>query len=173
MHCHYGRPYNYSCPLGLAFNPTTHQVNTSKHLKMNLVHLNSHFINKMRKYNTPCEFQCDWPDLVKECDAEAFLKYKCPNQTYVGEIKFYKTDDCQRYFRCKNGRPRLLLCGNGTAFEQTLNRCEPAQNVTSCEYLVNNNPTEKIDINSMRYLIIFFRTTRIAVKLFILSAFFF
>lgn len=26
MHCHYGRPYNYSCPLGLAFNPATHQV---------------------------------------------------------------------------------------------------------------------------------------------------
>lgn len=119
--------------------------------------------------------QCDWPDLVPDCDVEAFLKYKCPsdNHTGMGETKFYKTNDCQRYFRCKSGRPRLLICGNGTAFEQTMNRCEAAQNVTGCEYLVVNNPTEKIDIKSMRYLIIFFRTTRIMVKLFILSTFFF
>lgn len=122
-------------------------------------------------------FQCDWPDLVNECDAEAFLKYKCPNpsenRTDSAEIKFYKTDDCQRYFRCKNGRPRLLVCGNGTAFEQTLNRCEAAQNVTGCEYLILNHANEKVDITAMRYFIILFRSTRIIVKLFILSAFFF
>lgn len=112
---------------------------------------------------------------MNECDAEAFLKYKCPPETHFGsgQIQFYKTNDCQRYFRCKNGRPRLLVCGNGTAFEQTINRCEAAQNVTGCEYLIVNNPVEKIDIKSMRYLIIFFRTTRIIVKLFILATFFF
>lgn len=104
-----------------------------------------------------CKFQCDWPDSVPDCDAEAFLKYKCPPENRTGgsgEIKFYKTNDCQKYFRCKNGRPRLLVCGNGTAFEQTLSRCEAAQNVTGCEYLVVNNPTEKIDIKS----IIFYQT---------------
>lgn len=121
-----------------------------------------------------CKFQCDWPDVVDECDAETFLKYKCPseNRTGSGEIKFYKTNDCQRYFRCKNGRPRLIICGNGTAFDDSVMRCEAAQNVTGCEYLIINNPIEKIDIKSMRYLIIFFRTTRIIVKLFILSTFF-
>lgn len=36
---------------------------------------------------------------------------------------------------CHNGFPRLNVCGVGTAFDDSLNRCTAAQNVTGCEHL--------------------------------------
>lgn len=115
--------------------------------------------------------QCDWPDLVEECNAEAYLKFKCPILTNssisnvnnnTDGIQFFKSKDCQRYYRCKAGRPRMLTCKNGTAFDETMGTCESAENVTGCDYLAINK--EKTDIKSMRYLIVFYRTTRLFVK---------
>lgn len=92
--------------------------------------------------------QCDWPDLVKDCNPEAYLRYTCPPETRElgfgpGETKFYRSDDCQRYFLCNNGRPRLHVCGVGAAFDESLNRCEAAQNVTGCEHLAITEEPEK------------------------------
>lgn len=115
--------------------------------------------------------QCDWPDLVKECNAETYLKFKCPNSTEsnvnnTAEVQFYKSTDCQRYFRCKAGRPRMLTCKHKMAFDETMGSCEPAENVTGCHYLAVKQ--DRTDVNSMRYLIVFYRTTRLCVKSFIL-----
>lgn len=68
------------------------------------------------------------------------MRFTCPQETRVegfgpGQTKFYASDDCQRYFLCNTGRPRLNVCGLGTAFDSSLNRCEAAQNVTGCEHL--------------------------------------
>lgn len=89
--------------------------------------------------------QCDFPDLVPDCDAEAFLKFTCPADALnVGGGKFYRSDDCQRYFLCIEGHPRLYVCGVGAAFDESLNRCEAAQNVTGCEHLaITEEPEEK------------------------------
>lgn len=117
LNCADGRGYKLECPLGLAFNRLT--------------------------------YQCDWPDLVPDCDAEAFLRFTCPPQTRVegfgaGETKYYRsTDDCQRYFLCNNGRPRLHVCGVGAAFTEELNRCDAAENVTGCEHLAVTEEPER------------------------------
>lgn len=94
LNCANGRGYKLACPVGLAFNPAT--------------------------------YQCDWPDVVAECNAEAFVGFTCPPETQVegfgpGETKFYRSlEDCQRYFLCNNGRPRLHICGVGSAFDADL-----------------------------------------------------
>lgn len=108
LNCADGRGYKLSCPLGLAFNKET--------------------------------YQCDWPDLVPDCNAEAYLRFTCPPETKeegfgLGQTKFLKSDDCQRYFLCNGGHPRLHVCGVGSAFAEELNRCEAAENVTGCEHL--------------------------------------
>lgn len=114
LNCADGRGYKLSCPSGLAFNKNT--------------------------------YQCDFPDLVPDCDAEAFLRFSCPPESRdrgfgAGETKFYKSADCQRYFLCINGQPRLYICGVGTAFDEELNRCEAAENVTGCEqFAVTEEP---------------------------------
>ena len=68
------------------------------------------------------------------------MRYTCPPETRAegfgpGITKYFRSDDCQRYFLCNNGRPRLHVCGVGAAFDESLNRCEAAQNVTGCEHL--------------------------------------
>lgn len=85
--------------------------------------------------------------MVEECDVEAFLQFKCPPETKVDgfgvqEIKYHKSNDCQRFFLCNEGRPRLFICGGGTSFDETLNRCEAAQNVSGCEQFAIKNETE-------------------------------
>lgn len=92
--------------------------------------------------------QCDFPDLVPDCDAEAYLRFSCPPETKAEgypawEAKFYRSDDCQRYFLCHNGQPRLHVCGVGAAFDESLNRCEAAENVTGCEHLAVTEEPEK------------------------------
>lgn len=108
MNCAEGRGYVFDCPSGLAFNKNT--------------------------------YQCDYPDLVPDCDAEAFLGFTCPPEARVeglgqGETRFLKSGDCQKYFLCNEGRPRLYTCGAGYAFSEALNTCDAAENVTGCKSL--------------------------------------
>ncbi|XP_011306819.1 uncharacterized protein [Fopius arisanus] len=103
--CAAGVGYTFDCPEGLAFNPIS--------------------------------YRCDWPDQVPDCDAEAFLGFRCPpgdNNQYSGETRFFRSpNDCQRYFVCVEGRPRLQNCGEGNAFSELINACDAAENVTGCE----------------------------------------
>lgn len=104
------------CPAGLAFNKET--------------------------------YQCDWPDLVPDCDAEAFLGFRCPQADQsqgfvVAETRFFKSNDCQRYFLCVNNLPRLYVCGVGAAFSETDNTCIAAENVTGCEHLAVKEEEEE------------------------------
>nr|XP_034190229.1 protein obstructor-E-like [Osmia lignaria] len=106
VNCAAGIGYKFDCPEGLAFNPES--------------------------------YRCDWPDQVPDCDAEAFLGFQCPEDTsnsyYGNEIKFYRSPhDCQRYYVCVNGKPRLQNCGEGNAFNELINACDGAENVTGCE----------------------------------------
>lgn len=81
--------------------------------------------------------------MVPDCDAEAFLRFTCPADAQNGGSKFYRSDDCQRYFLCIDSHPRLYICGVGAAFDESLNRCEAAQNVTGCEHLAVIEEPEK------------------------------
>lgn len=107
MNCVDGRGYVFDCPEGLAFNPES--------------------------------YRCDWPDQVPDCDAETFLGFRCPevrNSLFGGaEIQFYRsTIDCHHYYICVNGRPRLQSCGMGNAFNELIDACDAAENVTGCEH---------------------------------------
>ncbi|XP_015122353.1 protein obstructor-E [Diachasma alloeum] len=105
MNCADGKGYTFDCPEGLAFNPVS--------------------------------YRCDWPDQVPDCDAEAFLGFTCPqgeNDGFSVETRFFRSpNDCQRYFVCVEGRPRLQNCGEGNAFSELINACDAAENVTGCE----------------------------------------
>lgn len=122
MNCADGRAYIFDCPEGLAFNAES--------------------------------YRCDWPDQVPDCDAEAFLGFRCPEVTensFLGDaIRFYRSDtDCQRYYICVNGRPRLQNCGEGNAFNDLISACDAAENVTGCE-----PPIDSI-LNSPRQTVLF------------------
>lgn len=105
MNCAEGIGYIFDCPEGLAFNPES--------------------------------YRCDWPDQVPDCDAEAYLGFRCPevkDNTFVRGPQFYRSStDCQRYYVCVNGRPRLQNCGEGNAFNHLIHSCDAAENVTGCE----------------------------------------
>lgn len=64
----------------------------------------------------------------------AYLGFSCPpidNQFYSIETRFFRSpNDCQRYFICVEGRPRLQNCGEGNAFNELINACDAAENVT-------------------------------------------
>lgn len=68
----------------------------------------------------------------------AYLGFTCPPEASArglgeGEYKFFRSaQDCQRYFVCLNGRPRLLNCGAGRAFNDIANECDAVENVTGC-----------------------------------------
>lgn len=107
MNCADGRGYTFDCPDGLAFNQGT--------------------------------YRCDWPDQVSDCDAEKFLGFSCPPEPKItglgqGEIRFYRSpSSCQKYFVCLEGRPRMYNCGEGNAFNDLINGCDGAENVTNCD----------------------------------------
>ncbi|XP_050524173.1 protein obstructor-E-like isoform X2 [Daktulosphaira vitifoliae] len=99
--CVNGIGYTMDCPEGLAFNELT--------------------------------FRCDWPDQVDTCDAEAFLGFKCPH--LKNELESYKLyphlNDCQKFYLCVSGRPRLYNCGTGLGFNENINACDIKENVSS------------------------------------------
>lgn len=129
-------------------------INLSGKIYMNLLHnLATKISKRLFFFNINVNFfflvcQCDFPDMVPDCDAEAYLRFTCPQQSQnlgysTGETKFHRSDDCQRYFLCIDGRPRLYVCGVGTAFDESVNRCEAAENVTGCAHLAVTEEPEK------------------------------
>lgn len=81
-------------------------------------------------------YQCDWPDLVEDCDAAAYLGFSCPPQgELVAPIRFFRAqDNCQKYFICVGDSPRVNLCGPDKAFNELINACDGFENVTGCAF---------------------------------------
>ncbi|XP_017474692.1 PREDICTED: peritrophin-1 isoform X1 [Rhagoletis zephyria] len=88
-------------------------------------------------------YKCDWPDQVPDCDAEAFLGFKCPppkpspKGQFIGEPEqeydFYpSSDNCQVYFICIEGRPRRIACDEASAFNPETKSCDDIDNVPNC-----------------------------------------
>ncbi|XP_034943923.1 protein obstructor-E-like [Chelonus insularis] len=122
INCADGVGHLFNCPEGLAFNSET--------------------------------YRCDWPDQVPDCNVEAFLKFTCPNpaegdnqyQLFYSESRFFRNpNDCQQYFICINGHPRLQNCGEGNAFNELINACDSAENVTGCSQPSVISPEPLID----------------------------
>ncbi|XP_061397555.1 protein obstructor-E-like [Musca vetustissima] len=89
----------------------------------------------------PATYRCDWPDQVEDCDAEAFLGFKCPalpaRSPLLGEPEeeytFYPSpNNCQQYYLCIEGRPRRISCGEDQAFNEELKQCDDIENVPNC-----------------------------------------
>lgn len=94
---------------------------------------------------SPATYRCEWPDEVPECDAEAFLGFRCPEVPISRELgppagfRSYKSNrDCQQYFICLNDKPRLLHCGAGQAFDEETSLCEDLENIVSCPQELRN-----------------------------------
>ncbi|XP_026823483.1 protein obstructor-E-like [Rhopalosiphum maidis] len=102
LNCVNGIGYKFDCPEGLAFNELT--------------------------------FRCDWPDQVDTCDAEAFLGFRCPPEEnpLEGHKLHPNSMDCQKFYLCVSGRPRLYNCGTGLGFNELIGACDIRENVTSC-----------------------------------------
>ncbi|CAH0405853.1 unnamed protein product [Chilo suppressalis] len=105
--CVNGVGYDLTCPEGLAFSSET--------------------------------YRCEWPDTVADCDAEAFLGFRCPDVPISKELgapagyRFYRSDvNCQKYFLCIDGRPRVLGCGGDNAFDELTSSCVSADEVAAC-----------------------------------------
>ncbi|XP_072936267.1 protein obstructor-E-like [Epargyreus clarus] len=84
-------------------------------------------------------YRCEWPDQVADCDAEAFLGFKCPVIPVSKELgppagyRYYRSStDCQTYFICIEGKPRRLGCGGYSAFDETTESCVSAEEVAAC-----------------------------------------
>lgn len=104
MNCVNGRGFMFDCPEGLAFSQET--------------------------------YRCEWPDMVSDCDAEAFVGFTCPAEAQtdtVTHFNFHRSaEDCQVYYICLEGRPRMYRCKEGKLFDSLTNTCEAAENVTTC-----------------------------------------
>lgn len=81
------------------------------------------------------------------------MGFSCPpegNLRGLGEpeYRFFRSPrDCQRYFICIKGQPRLYNCGEGRAFNDISNECDGLENVTTCGS--NYNPQyDKSAINT-------------------------
>lgn len=78
----------------------------------------------------------------------AYLGFTCPpsaRQFGLGpeEYRFFRSpSDCQRYFICIEGRPRLYNCGEGRAFNDLTNACDGAENVTGCAGDLGETPNK-------------------------------
>ncbi|XP_048006056.1 protein obstructor-E-like [Leguminivora glycinivorella] len=105
--CVNGVGYDFTCPEGLAFSSES--------------------------------YRCEWPDEVADCDAEAFLGFRCPEVPISKELgppagyRYYRSDvNCQKYFICIEGRPRVLSCGGDSAFDDLTSTCVSADEVAAC-----------------------------------------
>ncbi|CAK1548350.1 unnamed protein product [Leptosia nina] len=100
--CIAGKAVDLVCPTGLAFNFETSQ--------------------------------CDWPFLVSSCDAASYLGYQCPAASFDESgnpvVTNHKFDgNCYAFYSCQDGRPRLLSCDAGLAFDPVSSRCVDADDV--------------------------------------------
>ncbi|XP_063392983.1 protein obstructor-E-like [Cydia fagiglandana] len=84
-------------------------------------------------------YRCEWPDEVADCDAEAFLGFRCPEVPISKELgppagyRYYRSDtNCQKYFICIEGRPRALSCGGESGFDELTSTCVSADEVAAC-----------------------------------------
>ncbi|XP_063701534.1 protein obstructor-E-like [Culicoides brevitarsis] len=82
-------------------------------------------------------YRCDWPDEVEDCDAEAYLGFKCPPlvnpEFQPQENRYYPhPTDCHKYFLCVGTSPRLFNCGIEGAYDESIYACNGVENVTTC-----------------------------------------
>ncbi|CAH0722407.1 unnamed protein product, partial [Brenthis ino] len=88
--------------------------------------------------------QCDWPEHIPGCNANAYLGFTCPppskdesgnsivtNHRYEG--------DCYAFFSCTDGKAHLLSCDMGLAFDAVSGHCVDAD-LVACP--VNDVPVE-------------------------------
>ncbi|CAG9110458.1 hypothetical protein JYU34_010997 [Plutella xylostella] len=102
--CVEGKAIEMMCPPGLAFNPAT--------------------------------ARCDWPEFVSSCNVEAFLGFKCPvlpplenGEPNTAVVNYKYEGNCFAFYSCELGRPRLLTCDAGFAFNPATGVCEDADKV--------------------------------------------
>lgn len=104
--CEWGQPILSPCEPGLAFEDSIHK--------------------------------CNWPDEVEGCDSEAIVGFKCPAKVTGLSVKFIPfprypyPGDCTRLITCVNDKPRLIGCGEGSAFNQDTYACDDIKNVPEC-----------------------------------------
>ncbi|XP_055854586.1 protein obstructor-E-like [Episyrphus balteatus] len=87
-------------------------------------------------------YQCGYPDLVDDCDAEAFLGFTCPpvekteDEIEAGLVEFVRSyqspENCRKYFICTNEVPRLYSCHKGMAFNEETGLCDFRDHVPGC-----------------------------------------
>ncbi|KAH8262812.1 hypothetical protein KR044_000594, partial [Drosophila immigrans] len=105
-------------------------------------------------------YQCDWPDLVESCNAEAYLGFNCPEPEPVegaapsvdaspeGELRYYRhPQTCKKYFVCVNGHPRLYNCGRYLAFNAETKLCDFYNKVPECYALLKEKQKQKAERN--------------------------
>ncbi|GAB6021813.1 cuticular protein analogous to peritrophins 3-E [Chamberlinius hualienensis] len=84
--------------------------------------------------------RCEYPDEAPNCNAEAFLGFRCPTpdpqifQQFLGHPRYPHFQDCKKFFVCVDGhRPRLNTCPNKRVFNGNTASCDDPINVPGCE----------------------------------------
>ncbi|XP_049888047.1 protein obstructor-E-like [Pectinophora gossypiella] len=83
----------------------------------------------------PDNARCDWPDLVPSCKVEAYLGFQCPpaplgeNGEPLEVVNYKFEDNCYAFYSCEHGKPRLLSCDEGLAFDAASGHCVDADKV--------------------------------------------
>ncbi|CAH2100117.1 unnamed protein product [Euphydryas editha] len=102
-------------------------------------------------------YRCEWPDEVADCDAEAFLGFRCPEIPIskelgppVGFRTYRSPSDCQKYFICIDGKPRRLSCGGYSAFDELTESCVAADEVADCPTELRNEAKKSRDAEQQR-----------------------
>ncbi|KAJ8734669.1 hypothetical protein PYW08_013919 [Mythimna loreyi] len=82
---------------------------------------------------------CDWPANVPQCNPNVFKDITCPEPPKdengnISDIiyKYRYGQQCKLYVACQLGRPRLLSCDRGLAFDHTSQACIDEDYVTDC-----------------------------------------